>query len=105
MTQELAGKRFAALVTDGFEQVELTEPKHALERTGANVHVISPKRGEVRSWEGDLWGSFFKVDVVLSKTNPDNYDGLLLPGGVMSLDKLRMNNEAVAFVHSFFKKE
>jgi protease I len=101
MAENLAGKRIAALVDEGFEQVELTAPKDALEKAGARVDVISPKPDRVKGWQFTDWGDQVKVDRPLKEARPDDYDGLLLPGGVMNPDRLRMNKEAVAFVRSF----
>lgn len=103
MQHELQNKRVAILVTDGFEQVELTEPKAALEQAGATTHVIAPKSGKVKGWQHTDWGDEIPVDVQLSSARPDDYDALLLPGGVMNPDKLRTSQEAVRFVRSFFE--
>ena len=101
MAQELRGKKIAALVTDGFEQSELIEPRKALEEAGAEVHVIAPKEGEVKGWNHTDWGQRVRVDRTLAQANADDYDGLLLPGGVMSPDKLRIDQQAVGFVRQF----
>lgn len=103
MANELQGKKIAILVTDGFEQVELTEPKKALEEAGAETHIIAPKDGEVKGWNHTDWGETFKVDKKLSSVSADDYNGLLLPGGVMNPDKLRGNEEAVSFVNKFME--
>lgn len=97
----LGGCRVAILSTDGFEQSELVEPKEALENAGAEVHVVSPEHGHIRGWDQKSWGDTVRVDVGLSEANPEDYDALLLPGGVMNPDRLRMNEEAVEFVRSF----
>lgn len=99
--QKLNGKRIAALVDNGFEQVELTMPKDALEEAGAKVDVVSPQDGTVKGWDHDHWGEVLKVDRPLASARADDYDGLLLPGGVMNPDHLRMNPKAVAFVKAF----
>lgn len=103
---KLNGVRVAILATQGFEQVELTEPKAALEEAGAKVDVVSPKAGiksgKIKGWNMTDWGESVKVDVELSDAKEGNYDALLLPGGVMNPDKLRMDPQAVAFVKSFF---
>jgi protease I len=104
MEQKLKGKTVAILVADGFEQVELTEPKKALEQAGAMAHIISPNKDQVTSWNFTEWGDNFTVDSPLDRSNPDNYDALLLPGGVMNPDKLRRNQTALQFVKSFFDK-
>lgn len=102
MAQTLQGKKIAILVTDGFEQVELTEPRKALEQAGAEARVVSPAKGKVKGWNHTEWGETISVDVPLDQANAEQYDALLLPGGVMNPDKLRMNPTAVAFVKAFF---
>ena len=101
MQQNLKGKRVAILATDGFEQVELTEPKKALEQAGAITEVISPKSGEIRGWKSKDWGDSVKVDKTLTNANPSDYDALVLPGGVANPDNLRMDEKAVRFVKDF----
>jgi len=100
--QTLNGKKVAILVEDGFEQIELTSPKQALEQAGATTHIISPKRDKVKGWDETKWGQEFPVDAPVEQANANNYDALLLPGGVMNPDKLRINKSAVQFVRSFF---
>ena len=99
---ELNGKTVAMLVTDGFEQVEMTEPRQALEAAGATVEIVSPKSGRVKGWNSTDWGDQFEVDVALSAADVSDYDALVLPGGVMNPDKLRTMPEARAFVRAFF---
>jgi protease I len=101
MANELKGKKIAALVEHGFEQSELLEPKKALEQAGAVVDVISPQRGHVKGWKHTDWGDKVEVDHVLDQVRADDYDGLLLPGGVMNPDRLRINQRAVGFVTEF----
>jgi protease I len=101
VADELRGKRVAALVDNGFEQVELTEPKKALEAAGATVDIVSPQQGTVKGWQHGNWGDEMKVDRPLASARADEYDALLLPGGVMNPDKLRANPQAVAFVKGF----
>lgn len=101
MAGELNNTRVAALVDNGFEQSELLEPKKALEAAGARVDVVSPQQGKVKGWQHTDWGQEVTVDVVLDSASPDNYDALLLPGGVMNPDKLRANAKAVQFVRAF----
>ena len=103
MAEQLKGTRVAALVAKGFEQIELLDPKGALEAAGASVHVISPERGKVRGWDHTKWGDEVKVDRPLDEARADDYDALLLPGGVMSPDHLRMNAKAVELVKRFFE--
>jgi len=101
MTQNLQGKRVAILVENGFEQVEMTEPRKALDQAGARTDLVSPSAGKVKGWNHTQWGEEFSADVPLERAKPQDYDALLLPGGVMSPDKLRMNTAAVQFVRSF----
>mgnify|MGYP003453106806 CR=1 FL=1 len=100
-TQQLRGKKVAILVAHGFEQIELTDPKQALERAGATAHIVSPEKGEVKGWKHTQWGDTFPVDVPLADARPGDYDALLLPGGVMNPDHLRIDKDAVAFVRHF----
>jgi protease I len=102
-TPSLSGKRVAILATDGVEQVELTEPRKALDAAGAHTTVVSPKSGSIKGWNHTNWGDPIKVDITLDKTSPDDYDALMLPGGVMNPDHLRMNENAVNFVRAFFE--
>ena len=102
MNAKLSGKKVAILVADGFEQVELTKPKAALEKAGAETEIISPAGQTVRGWEETKWGKNFRVDVPLKKAKAENYDALLLPGGVMNPDKLRADQKALEFIRSFF---
>ncbi len=92
----------AILVTDGFEQVELTGPRQALDGAGATTHLVSPKQGQVQGMNHDDKGDMFPVDVALSSADANHYDALLLPGGVANPDKLRVIPEAVQFVKAFF---
>src|SRR3954451_19865183 len=94
MEQQLQGKRVAILVTDGFEQVEMTEPRKALDQAGAQTQIVSPAQGQVKGWKFTDWGDQFPVDVPLNQARPDDYDALLLPGGVINPDKLRIIPEA-----------
>jgi protease I len=102
MSKPLQGKRIAIVATDGFEQVELTEPKKALEAAGATVDVISPRPGQIKGWKVTDWGEATKVDKTLDEANVADYDGLVLPGGQINPDKLRIEPKAVAFVRDFF---
>ncbi|GAC1547041.1 MAG: type 1 glutamine amidotransferase domain-containing protein [Herpetosiphon sp.] len=101
MAQQLSGKKVAILVADGFEQVEMTEPRKALNEAGAQTDLISPAAGQVKGWQHTDWGDKFPVEVPLSDANPANYDALLLPGGVMNPDNLRRNSQAIQFIKSF----
>ena len=97
----LSNKKIALLTEEGFEQVELTSPKEALEAVGASVHIISPKTGKIKAWDKTDWGIEVDVDKALADANPDDYDALVLPGGVLNPDKLRQNKDAVAFASAF----
>jgi len=102
-TPSLSGKRVAILATDGVEQVELTEPRKALDAAGASTKVVSPKSCSIKGWNHTNWGDPIKVDITLDSTSPDDYDALMLPGGVMNPDHLRTNENAVNFVRAFFE--
>ena len=104
MTKEFDSKKVAILVADGFEQVEMTEPRKALEEAGFKTELVSPVQDQVQGWKHDEKGDEFRVDVELSSAKPENYAALLLPGGVQNPDKLRMNPDAVRFVKSFFEE-
>jgi protease I len=103
MSTKLQGKKIAIVATDGFEQIELTEPKKALEAAGATVHVISPKSGQIKGWNHTDWGDKTSVDKTLDEAKAADYDGLVLPGGQINPDKLRIEPKAVAFVTEFFR--
>ncbi len=102
-TASLKGKKVAILVAEGFEQVELTEPKKALDEAGAETRIVSPERGEVQGWNHFDKGDRFTVDVPLARASARDFDALLLPGGVANPDQLRINSAAVAFVREFFE--
>jgi len=94
-------KRIAILATDGFEQTELTGPRDGLIAAGFDVQVISPKSGSIKGWKHTQWGDSVPVDVELANATPDEYDALVLPGGQMNPDALRMQPAAVDFVRAF----
>ncbi|HZU26287.1 MAG TPA: type 1 glutamine amidotransferase domain-containing protein [Bryobacteraceae bacterium] len=102
MAKRLEGKKVAILVENGFEQVEMTEPRKALEEAGAQTKIVSPVQGQVKGWQHTEWGDKFNVDLPLAEANCKDFDALLLPGGVMNPDKLRINEKAVNFVKGFF---
>ncbi|EHQ29983.1 type 1 glutamine amidotransferase domain-containing protein [Mucilaginibacter paludis] len=100
--ENLSNRRVAILTEEGFEQVELTSPKAALEAAGATVHVISPnKNDKIKAWDQTNWGIEITVDKKLNEVSPDDYDALVLPGGVLNPDKLRLNKDAIAFASAF----
>ena len=99
---QLQGKRVAILVADGFEQVELTEPRKALQEAGAQTQLISPVEGQVQGYNHDEKGDKFPVEKALAEAKASDYDALLLPGGVANPDKLRIIPAAVEFVKAFF---
>jgi protease I len=99
----LSGKRVAILATDGVEQSELTDPRQALLDAGAHPVVVSPKTdGVIKAWQHDHWGDEIPVDQSLSEARADDFEALMLPGGVMNPDRLRMDKQAVQFVRDFF---
>ena len=101
MAENLQGKKVAILATDGFEQSELTDPKKNLEDAGATTEVISLKSGEIKGWDKTDWGKSVKVDKTVDQAKASDYDILVLPGGQINPDKLRINEKAVAFVTEF----
>jgi protease I len=103
MANTLQGKKIAILATDGFEQSELTEPRQALQEAGAETQVVSLNQGKIKGWNHKDWGDGVAVDLALKSANPAEFDALLLPGGVMNPDQLRMNSDAVQFVRNFFE--
>jgi protease I len=100
--KELDGLKVAILVEEGFEQVELTEPRKALDQAGAETRIVSPRGERVRAWNLKDWGDDFPVDLTLDRARPQKFDALLLPGGVLNSDKLRIEPAAVNFVKAFF---
>ncbi len=104
MAGEVKGKKVAILTENGFEEVELTSPMNALQQAGAEVHVISPQKDTVKAWNGNNWSIEVPVDKVLDEANPEDYDMLLLPGGVLNPDKLRQNEKAVSFAQHFLEQ-
>jgi protease I len=101
----LKGLKVAILATDGFEQSELTEPRKALDDAGADTEIVSPKQGKVRGWKMKEWGDEVSVDQSLDDADPKDYDALVLPGGVINADALRLQPKAVKFVKAFFEAD
>jgi len=102
-TKVLSGRKIAFLATDGFEQIELTEPWEKLKEAGAEVFLISPKLGKIQGMHHDKSGDSFSVDKKAEDASVDDYDGLVLPGGVFNPDALRLDKPSVQFVRDFFK--
>ncbi len=100
-TQTLSGKRILILATDGFEQSELEVPQKKLSDLGATVDVTAPKKGAIKGWNHTDWGNEVKVDFALSDADVKDYDALVLPGGQMNPDALRMEPEAIALIKAF----
>lgn len=102
---KLKGKKIALLVENGFEEEELTKPRKAFDEEGATTHIVSPTEGKVKAWDHTDWGGEYEVDVKLEDANPDDYDALVLPGGVLNPDKLRRSRQAIDFAKAFFEKD
>ena len=94
-------KRVAILATNGFEQSELMEPRRRLKEAGFTVQVVSPKGPQIRGWKDKDWGEHVDVDAEMSSVSPNDYDALVLPGGVINPDALRADADAVAFIRAF----
>jgi protease I len=101
MANTMKGIRVAILATDGFEQSELLEPRRALDDEGAQTKLVSLKKGQIKGWNHKEWGESVKVDSALADVSAGEFEALLLPGGVMNPDTLRMDATAVAFVKAF----
>ena len=104
MAKDIKGKKVAILTETGFEEVELTSPKKALEDAGVEVHIISPQKDKVKAWDHDHWS--FELDVThsIKDVNPEDYDMLVIPGGVINPDKMRMNKDCVSFAQHFIEQ-
>lgn len=103
MGQPLENVRVAIIATHGFEQIELIDPRRALKEAGASTHIIAPEEGTIRGWDRTDWGNDLEVDRTVDAVSIEDYDALMIPGGVLNPDKLRMNSDAVEFVREFFK--
>ncbi|MFC7523224.1 type 1 glutamine amidotransferase domain-containing protein [Parapedobacter sp. GCM10030251] len=102
MADELRDRKVAILTTDGFEEIELTSPRDAIQMAGGITDIVSPNQDIVRAKKGNDWSLDFDVDVPLDRASVDDYDALLIPGGVINPDKLRVNGQALDFVRAFF---
>jgi len=100
-TQKLAGKRVAIITENGFEEVELTSPLKALKDAGANAQIVSPQQDKVKAWDHDHWSQELPVDVQIDSAHPEDFDALVVPGGVMNPDHARTNEKCIAFVKHF----
>lgn len=103
MNRSTENKKVAIITENGFEEVELTSPMNALEKAGATVHVISPQKEKVKAWDHDHWSIEVPVDKTVDEANPADYDMLLIPGGVLNPDQMRMNEKCVAFAKHFME--
>ena len=101
--KDLNGKKVAIITENGFEEVELTSPKKALEAAGATVHIVSPQKNKVKAWNHDHWSIEIPVDVNISNANAEDYDALVVPGGVLNPDQMRINKDCVSFAKEFLK--
>ncbi len=98
-------KKIAILATNGFEESELKSPKEAMEKEGFTVDIVSLDSGEIKGWADGNWSKYYKVDKTVNDVKAEEYDALMLPGGVMNPDQLRRNEEVLVFVRDFFKQE
>lgn len=105
MTDKLKGKKIAFLATDGVEQSELLRPWEAVKAAGAEVELVSLEEGQIQAETHGIKGESFRVDKTVDDVNADDYDGLVLPGGVKNPDTLRLNCRAVCFVKEFFEQK
>lgn len=103
MARDIQGKKVAIITENGFEEIELTSPKKALEEAGVTVHIISPQREKVKAWNHDHWSIELPVDKTLSNADAEDYDMVIIPGGVINPDKMRTDKECIAFVQSFLE--
>jgi protease I len=104
MAGSLQGQKIAFLATSGVEQVEYTEPRKAVEQAGATTVLLSPDTGEIQAMNSDMEpADRFAVDKAISDVSPDQYDGLILPGGTVNADRLRLEDDVVSFVQRFFR--
>jgi len=101
---KLTGKKVAILTENGFEEVELTSPKKALEEAGAEVQIVSPQKEKVKAWDHDHWSIELPVDVPLERADAEDYDALVLPGGVINPDQMRVNQDCVDFAQQFLEE-
>jgi protease I len=101
-TMELKGKQIAILATNGFEQAELEVPQDRLQKAGATVHVVSLAAGKIKGWDKKDWGRSVKVDKTLDEVSASDYDAVVLPGGQINPDLLRVEPKALKFIKDIF---
>jgi protease I len=102
---KISGKKILILATNGFEQSELEVPRDRLKAAGATVHVVSPEKGEIKGWDMKDWGHPVKVDRTLDEVSADEYDAIVLPGGQINPDLLRINEKALALIKAFYQQK
>ncbi|MEA2975165.1 MAG: protease [Alphaproteobacteria bacterium] len=102
---QIQGKKIAILATHGFEQSELEVPRDKLKEAGATVHVVSPEKGEIKGWQVKDWGRPVKVDRSLDEVSANDYDALVLPGGQINPDLLRINDKALKLIRDFYEQK
>jgi protease I len=105
IAMQIPGKKIAILATHGFEQSEFEVPRDKLKAAGATVHVVSPEKGEIKGWEMKDWGRPVPVDRSLDQVSADDYDALVLPGGQINPDRLRINEQALALIRAFYSQK
>ncbi|KIZ33566.1 MULTISPECIES: type 1 glutamine amidotransferase domain-containing protein [Rhodopseudomonas] len=103
LSGQIGGKRIAILATNGFEQSELEVPRDGLREAGAQVDIVSPEQGEIKGWDKKDWGRAVKVDKALGQARADDYDAIVLPGGQINPDLLRVNADALKLIKAFFE--
>ena len=104
MGRDIKGKKVAILTENGFEEIELTSPKKALTEAGVEVHIISPQSGKVKAWDHDHWSIELDVTKNIKDANPEEYDMLVIPGGVINPDKMRSNKDCISFAQHFIEQ-
>jgi protease I len=103
MSRNVAGKKVAIITENGFEEVELTKPKKALEEAGVTVHILSPQKDMVKAWDHDHWSIELPVDGQVNNANVEDYDMLIIPGGVINPDKMRTDKDCISLVQQFLE--
>jgi protease I len=104
-SMQISGKKILILATHGFEQSELEVPRDRLKEAGATVHIVSPEKGEIKGWDMKDWGRPVKVDKTLDEVKADDYDAIVLPGGQINPDLLRINQDALKLIRTFYDQK